>query len=137
MSGREKSNSRLSVVLDGLFARKHLSFWIPMAAAAMMYVLFLIFGENSDKRDLIVQAPIFALLWFLGVCLVLGIQLINPACSSKAMDFFEIFVVVMVVWSAVVRIASFLFNMRGGFSRSTLAVIVTWSAVSMLHNMRK
>ena len=137
MSGKLKSGSKLGNLLDKLFKRKHLSFWTPIFVAALLYILFLIFGQNPDKNDIILKAPLIALLWFGGVFLVMGVQLRNPSCSAKTMDIFEICLVLYSLWSAAVCIISFLMNVQSGFLHVTLAALITWSATSLIHNLRK
>ena len=136
MSGKMKGNSKISGFLDRLLLPKY-SFWVPVAVSIVLFILFLIFGRNSDKENLIVDVPVFALLSCAGILIVLGFQLINPFCSPKAMDWFELIILLLLYWSAIVSVLTFLFDMREGFSESTLGIVLSLSVLSFIHSRRK
>ena len=137
MSGRAKGNGKIARILDLLLTRNKVPFWLPIAVAVIVYVLFLLYGQNPDKDTLILEGPVFALVWCGGIFLVLGIQLINPYYSAKAMDLCELFFVLMMYASAIITALSLFFDVRQGFGDSTLGAILQLSVLSAIHSLRK
>ena len=49
-------------LLDRLFFRRKLSIILPLATAALFYLLFIVFGEEENKAFLVLATP-FAFLF--------------------------------------------------------------------------
>ena len=123
-------------ILDKLFENKKLSMLIPIIAAAVVYLLFVLFGKGEDKWELVIIIPIVCVFWFFGVFLITFFQVKNPMCPEKFLDFFELMATVVFVSCALVNMITFFIN---GFQ--DLGVIcpgaVTYSAVAWAHSKRE
>ena len=123
-------------ILDKLFVNKKLAFWIPIAFAAVAYLLFALFGSVENKGEELISLLIVTPLWLFGVFLIIFFQVKNPRCPEKFLDFFELMAIVVFVSCALVNMITFLIN---GFQ--DLGVIcpgaVTYSAVAWAHSKRE
>ena len=123
-------------ILDKLFENKKLSMLIPIITAAVVYLLFVLFGTSDDKVNVIITTPIVCVFWFFGVFLITFFQVKNSMCPEKFLDFFELMATVVFVSCALVNMITFFIN---GFQ--DLGVIcpgaVTYSAVAWAHSKRE
>ena len=123
-------------ILDKLFENKKLAFWIPIAFAAVAYLLFALFGVSENKGEDLIVMLIVSIGWFFGVFLITFFQVKNPMCPEKFLDFFELMATVVFVSCALVNMITFFIN---GFQ--DLGVIcpgaVTYSAVAWAHSKRE
>ena len=123
-------------ILDKLFENKKLAFWIPIAFAAVAYLLFALFGVSENKGEDLIVMLIVSIGWFFGVFLITFFQVKNPMCPEKFLDFFELMAIVVFVSCALVNMITFFIN---GFQ--DLGVIcpgaVTYSAVAWAHSKRE
>ena len=123
-------------ILDKLFENKKLAMLIPIITAAVVYLLFVLFGTGDDKVNVIITTPIVCVFWFFGVFLITFFQVKNPMCPEKFLDFFELMATVVFVSCALVNMITFFIN---GFQ--DLGVIcpgaVTYSAVAWAHSKRE
>lgn len=123
-------------LLDRLLAKRRLSLYLPLVIAAALYVLFVLFGQAEDKMQLLWGAPLMAVIWYLGVCFVLGFQTKNPFGSEKLLDFMELAMLLFFGFGAAVFTLRFLVNMAYGFAPTLCGTVVTWSAVTLVHGRR-
>ena len=123
-------------ILDKLFENKKLAFWIPIAFAAVAYLLFALFGVSENKGEDLIVMLIVSIGWFFGVFLITFFQVKNPMCPEKFLDFFELMAIVVFVSCALVNMITFFIN---GFQ--DLGVIcpgaVTYSAIAWAHSKRE
>ena len=123
-------------ILDKLFENKKLAFWIPIAFAAVAYLLFALFGVSENKGEDLIVMLIVSIGWFFGVFLITFFQVKNPMCPEKFLDFFELMATVVFVSCALANMITFFIN---GFQ--DLGVIcpgaVTYSAVAWAHSKRE
>ena len=81
-------------VLKRIYANKWLTILGPVALGAVVYALFLVFGENPDKVILAWVAPIFAAVEYGIVFFVFGFPMRNlfgkPDVMDNAVLFFTI-----------------------------------------------
>ena len=123
-------------ILDKLFENKKLAFWIPIAFAAVAYLLFALFGVSENKGEDLIVMLIVSIGWFFGVFLITFFQVKNPMGPEKFLDFFELMATVVFVSCALANMITFFIN---GFQ--DLGVIcpgaVTYSAVAWAHSKRE
>lgn len=129
--------SWICCVLDKLFENKKLSVWIPLATAAVMYVLFLIFGDMPEKWQLALGTMIVAPIWYGGVYLVFLMQIQNPGCPAKFLDIFLFAAVFVFGFSAVSMSIQFLADMKNNFSASLITGLESWSVFTLVHYKHK
>ena len=123
-------------ILDRLFANKKLAFWLPLILATGAYLLFVLFGESPDKNELLILTPIITVFAYFGLFLVVFIQVKNPLCPEKFLDFVEIF---FVIGLGLVAVLLFIFFLASGFQNFNFAICVccvSYSAISWAHGKR-
>ena len=128
-------SSTLRRILDKL----HSSKWariIPILTAAVMYILFLLFGGPEQKLFLAIAAPAMSAIWYAGVYFILYFQVKNPMCSSKALDLFMLIPTLLFGLSAVSLLITFLSDLQYGFTIGLMLTLVTWSAISLVFSKR-
>ena len=74
--------------LDKIFNNKKVTIFIPIIISLLIYILFVIFGTGEDKSNFMFIIPIISIFWYFGVFLVVYIQIKNPLCPEKFLDFF-------------------------------------------------
>ena len=126
----------MKTILDKLFGRGKLSFWIPLATAAGMYIIFLLMGDTPYKQNLHIMAPVLGLFWYFGVYLVMGVLVKNKHFPAKVTMVIIILDVAVFGINAILGIGRFLANPSTGFDISIVIGLVTWSALSRLYNKR-
>ena len=124
-------------ILDKLFENKKLAFWIPIAFAAVAYLLFALFGVSENKKGELVGGLVVSTLWLFGVFLVLFAQVKNPMCPEKFLDFGELMALVVFVPYSLIGMFTFLFSGFQNFNISTCVCAVTYSAVAWVHSKRE
>lgn len=118
-------------LLDRLFFRRKLSIILPLATAALFYLLFIVFGEEENKAFLVLATPLLSLLWFWGTFLVLYIQVKNPSCPEWFLNTFEVMTLLAFGSAAVFTGVGFLMNLKEGFSPAICLGMITWSSLSL------
>ena len=123
-------------ILDKLFENKKLAFWIPIAFATLVYILFLLFGTAEDKNEFLISTPVGTLFWLFGVFFVVFVQVKNPRCPEWFLNFAELMAVVIFVLSGFIEAISFVISGFQNFSPLICAGIITYSSISWAHNKR-
>ena len=123
-------------ILDKLFENKKLAFWLPIAFATLVYLLFLLFGTTEDKNALLIPTLVATVFWLFGAFLVVFVQVKNPRCPEWFLNFFELMAVVMFTMFGVIEAISFIISGFQNFSPLICAGIVTYSSISWAHNKR-
>ena len=61
---RKKGGVFVRKILDKLFENKKLAFWIPIAFAAVAYLLFALFCSSENKGEDLIGLLILTVAWF-------------------------------------------------------------------------
>ena len=135
---RKKGGVFVRNILDKLFENKKLAFWIPIAFAAVIYLLFVLFGTGEDKWELLIITPIVCAFWYFGVFLVVFMQVKNPMCPEGFLNFVELLFVFCFTAYSIIGALGFIF---GGCQSSIALVIcaaaVSYSSISWAHSKRE
>lgn len=123
-------------ILDKLFENKKLAFWLPIAFATLVYLLFLLFGTTENKNELLIATPIAAIFWLFGSFLVVFVQVKNPRCPEWFLNFFELMAVVVFAVFGFIEAISFVISGFKNFSPVICVGIITYSSISWAHNKR-
>ena len=123
-------------ILDKLFENKKLAFWLPIAFATLVYLLFLLFGTAEDKNELLIAIPVVTIFWLFGSFLVVFVQVKNPRCPEWFLNFGELLFTVVFVGYSIIDVFTFIISGFQNFSPMICAGIVTYSSISWAHNKR-
>ena len=125
-------------ILDKLFENKKFSMLIPIISAAVIYLLFVLFGTGDDKWELVIITPIVCAFWYFGVFLVVFMQVKNPMCPEGFLNFAELLFVFCFTAYSIIGTLGFIF---GGCQSSIASVIcaamVSYSSISWAHSKRE
>ena len=141
MSGKQRGHGKMTQLADYLFANKKCSMGIALGLAGISYILALLFGEGNVLA-VALDAPLMGGIAFVAMFLVMGLQLINPFCSPRAMDFGELFFGLFsggfpIIWFVITGFWQ-LFGETAAESATTVFTVAgIWCALCIIHNMRK
>lgn len=124
-------------ILDVLFKNKIISSIIPIAIAAVAYLLFIIFGVTDDKIRTLIAIPILSIVWFFGCFLIFYIQVKNPICPEWFLNSFELLAVGIFGLFAIIQLISFVINLFQNLNIGVCLGLVTIPSISWAHNKRK
>lgn len=124
-------------ILDKLFENKKLSMLIPIIAAAVAYLLFVLFGKGEDKWELVIITPIICAFWYFGVFFIVFMQVKNPRRPEWFLNFFELMAAVTFTVFGFIDAISFVLSGFQNFSPTICAGIVTYSSISWVHGKRE
>ena len=136
-NGRYKGDGWAAKVLERIYGNKRLSIFAPLGVGTVVFVLFLLFGENTDKAVLARDSLIFAAVEYAAMLLVLGFQLWNPVSTPRIMDFGVLFFTVGVALGALMLLPGFLFDMKQGYFVSCVASCTAISAIALIQSFRR
>lgn len=141
MNGKYRGNGKMIDLADRLFSNKKWSLGIVLGTAAVSYLLGLICGEQFLEQGAAYNAPIIGLISFGGVCLVMGLQLINPFSTPKAVDFFEAFSGVFfggffAVWYITTGFWSLFGEMAANTVTAVFSMSGVWCGLCVIHHKR-
>ena len=123
-------------LLDRMFAKKKLSFFIPLLVSALLYLLFIMFGVTEDKMNIIIATPIASAFWFFGVFLVVYIQVKNRKCPDAFLNFVEFFATLFFGLYSIVDAISVVISGFQNFTPITSAGLLTYASISWAHSKR-
>ncbi len=123
-------------LLDRIFVNRRLSVVAPIIAAAVFYLLFVLFGQVDDKLNWMWSIPVVSVLWYGGAYFVFWIQIKNPLCSDGFLDFFELVCLFVFGFGAVLLALRFLLNIADGFAPSLCPGILSLSVVALVDKKR-
>ena len=123
-------------ILDKMFASKKLSMLIPILSSAILYVLFIIFGETGNKTDIIIATPIASVFWFFGVFLVFYIQVKNKSCPEGFLNWVEFIATLFFGIGWIANVIFIAISGLKGFTPMTSAGILTYAAIAWAHSKR-
>jgi hypothetical protein len=122
--------------LDKIFNNKKVTIFIPIIISLLIYILFVIFGTGEDKSNFMFIIPIISIFWYFGVFLVVYIQIKNPLCPEKFLDFFVFIATIFFSIGAVFLTVSALINGMHNFNPVTIPACLTLSSLSWAHSKR-
>lgn len=134
---RKKGGVFVRKILDKLFENKKLSMLIPIISAAVIYLLFILFGTAEDKVNDMIAIPFVCAVWFFGSFLVIFIQVKNPRCPEKFLDFCELMALGIFVFGGVIETVSAVISGFQNFNFICCVGLVTYSSISWAHNKRE
>lgn len=123
-------------LLDRMFAKKKLSFFIPLLVSALLYLLFIMFGVAEEKMNIIIATPIVSAFWFFGVFLVVYIQVKNRKCPDAFLNFVEFFATLFFGVYSIVDAISVVISGFQNFTPITSAGLLTYASISWAHSKR-
>lgn len=124
-------------LLDRVFSNRKAAIIAPLVTAAVMYLLFLLFGQGEDKVNLLLELLLVSVIWYWGVYFIFWIQTKNSSCPEWFLDWSELLALAVFGLGAVNFGVQFLFHMAGNFAPSLCPAIITWSAIALVHGKRK
>jgi hypothetical protein len=123
-------------ILDKIFKNKKLTILIPIIVSLFLYFLFVLFGTGEEKNNMLILLPLMGLFWYFGVFLVVYIQIKNPLCPEKFLDFFVFIATIFFSIGAVFLTVSALINGMHNFNPVTIPACLTLSSLSWAHSKR-
>lgn len=141
MSGRYRGKGKTTGLLDRLFSRRKRSILYGLLAAAAVYLLMLVFGENPYLFTAVLRPPVMGGASFFGAFLVLGILLVLPFISPTLMDIVELAValasVVLLILGAVTGLLDVLSGTVSTAASTAAEAAGLWCGVCLIHNIRE
>lgn len=123
-------------VLDKMYQNKKITIFMPIIISIILYLLFVLFGSCDEKNSLIIIVPIISIIWYFGSFLVIYVQVKNPMCPKRFLDFFEIILSFMSIFAAIISIVSFFVSGMKDFTPLTTVSYLTCSSISWAHGKR-
>jgi hypothetical protein len=124
-------------VLKCIYANKWLTILGPLALGAVVYALFLVFGENPDKVILAWVAPILAAVEYGIVFFVFGFPMRNLFGKPDVMDNAVLFFTVGFAVGIVTTVLPFLADLKMGFTVECVGSCTNLSALALIQSKRK
>lgn len=113
-SKAEKTNLRL--FLDTLTEKYKIIAFSSVSIFALLWILFLIFGNTTNKLTVLIFAPLVTVIIYGFIHLLFWIFKKNPMVSSKYIDFISLFFIILSLSNFVTAIINFIFDFPNGFS---------------------
>ena len=124
-------------ILDTLLNKKIMVI-MPLVITVLIYILFLIFGNDPNKVNLLITMTIISLMFFWGVYLVIYIQIKNPSCPEWFLNLFEFLALVIFGFGGAFSAVNFFIHINDGFTPMTCCLgMVALSSISYVHGKRK
>ena len=122
--------------IDRIFKYRKTTMFIPIIISLVLYVLFFAFGSSEEKNNYLIIIPIISIFWYFGVFLVIFIQIKNPLCPEKLLDFFEFIATIFFSIGSSVLVILSLINGLQNFNPATIPACLTISSLSWAHSKR-
>ena len=132
-----KGDGWAAQVLERVYGRKWLTVLIPLAVAAVMMVVYVLFSAAPDRAEQAVNALVSMVFVCVGISAVLGTQLINPACSAKFMDIVILLATAIYGLHGIRGIFALVFSLKDGFQPGYAVSCVIISVLALLQRIRK
>ena len=121
--------------LDKIFNNRKATIFIPIIIALLIYILLILFSTGEERNIYAIIVPIISVFCYFGVFFVIYIQIKNPLCPQKFLDFFEVLATI------VFSIAAVLFTILGLINDVQNLVFVilaclAFSSLSWVHSKR-
>ena len=141
MSGRYRQEGKTLELLDRLYRDKKRNLICAIGAAAVVYVLMLIFGRHEYLFGPIVRPPVMGGAMFFAAFLILGVLLALPVCSPQFMDLAELAcaaaAVVMFAWALISGIVALVMTAESEAASLAMEGAGIWCAVCLIHGTRE
>jgi len=124
-------------ILDKMFGNKRLAIAIPIALAAVLYLLFALFGEDVQKNSILIVTPLASVFVFFAVFFVFIFNIKATKFSQRFFDFCELFAVFFFCSFALFGTISFVVSGFQNFSPIYCACTVVYSSVAWAHSKRQ
>lgn len=123
-------------ILDKMFEKK-ITISIPIIFSLFLYLLYILFGTGDEKNNMILLLPLMGVFWYFGVFFVIYIQIKNPLCPEKTLDFFELVSAFFFGIGSIVYVIIF-FVSKMQIYAGVMAPIacLSFSAISFAHSKR-
>ena len=135
ISNCKKEKSRLRKILDAVASKSKILTIVSCSATAVLWLLFLIFGNNPDKIFVLIATPILSLLFYGFVRFSMVIQAKMPLAPSAFTDFGVAFFLIIMTIMQISMIHTFIIGFPNGFFMGT--GIDTAIFCGMLHFQKK
>lgn len=137
ISQSKAEKTRLRRFLDTVLGREKLIYIVLGSLWTIVYALFLLFGENPDKRNEALFAPlgtafVFGILWF-----ALFFSSKVTTTSTKAIDIYETVLLAMFIWGLITMLIEFLSDVKTGYNLSISLATGLIAGLTFYHNRRK
>lgn len=135
ISNCKKEKSKLRKILDAVASKSKILTIVSCSVTAVLWLLFLIFGNNPDKIFVLTVTPIMSLFLYGFVRFALAFQAKMPLVPSSFTDFGVAFFIVVMTFAWFSMVYSFIAYFPNGFYTNTGIVTAVFSAV--LHFQKK
>ena len=136
-NAKYKGDGWMAKVLERIYGHKLLSIFGPLAVAALILVMHLLFSSAPDKTEQVYDELIMAVSIYPGMLLVLGFQLINPSSKPNFMDFVVLFFTVFLGLIGLRGLYELLFHLRDGYAAAYADCWALLSAIALIQSRRK
>ena len=121
--------------LDKIFNNRKETTFIPIIIALLIYILLILFSTGEERNIYAIMVPFISVFCYFGVFFVIYIQIKNPLCPQKFLDFFEVLATI------VSSIAAVLFTILGLINDiqnlvSVILACLVFSSLSWVHSKR-
>ena len=137
ISQSKKEKTRLRRFLDTVLGREKLIYIVLGSLWIFVYTLFLVFGEQPDKRFEAIFAPIGTAILFGGAYLAFRVSSIGAMRSMKVIDVYEVFFLTVFTGTFCALLVTFILNMTTGYNMSVSMVPGALAGLTFFHNRRK
>ncbi|MBQ3507346.1 MAG: helix-turn-helix transcriptional regulator [Clostridia bacterium] len=137
ISQSKQEKTRLRRFLDTVLGCEKLIYIVLGSIWIIVYALFLIFGEQPDKRFEAVFAPIGTAFLFGGIWLAFFVSGKGAMRSMKVIDVYEAFALAVFTWGFIALLVTFILNMKTGYNMSVSMVPGALAGLTFFHNRRK
>ena len=121
--------------LDKIFNNRKATIFIPIIIALLIYILLILFSTGEERNTYAIMVPFISVFCYFGVFFVIYIQIKNPLCPKKFLDFFEVLATIVSSIAAVLFTISGLINDIQDLVFVILACLV-FSSLSWVHSKR-
>lgn len=137
ISQSKQEKTRLRRFLDAVLGREKLVYIVLGSLWTIVYVLFLLLGEDSDKTSSAIFAPLgtalgFGILWF---ALFLSSKITTT--STKAIDIYETVLLAVFMWGLIAMLIEFILDVKTGYNESVSLIPGLLAGLTFFHNRRK
>ena len=121
--------------LDKIFCNRKTTTFIPIIISLLIYILLIFLSEKDEKYIFMLIVPFMSIFCYFGVFLVVYIQIKNPLCPEKFLDFFETFAT---VFSVIVVVGFTIFSLIEGvqYLLTVILACMIFSSLSWVHSKR-
>lgn len=124
-------------ILDKIFENKKITISIPIFISLFLYLLFILFGTGEEKNNMVLLLPLMGVFWYFGVFFVIYLQIKNPFCPEKFLNFFELVATLFFGIGSICYVIIFFVSKMQIYSGIMAPIVcLTFSAISFAHSKR-